>query len=259
MSLEQMNNLLPTYLLALVRITGVVMFAPVIGSHTIPRRIKITIAMALTLGLLPAIPPAQSVPSNLGILGVGIASELAFGIAIGLCANLAFVAAQWAGEMAGQQMGFTLSGLMDPEAGAQGSVLGDFYLMFSLVVFLLVNGHHALIRGLGASFSSLPLLSVSMNRNILDLFLGLLQSATILSLQLAAPLLITMLIVDFSLGLMARVVPQINVLALSLSVRSAAGLIVLLLIAALTATTLGSSLVTWMKTIQTLWNRSPIF
>ncbi len=259
MSLEQLNNLLPTYLLALVRIAGVVMFAPVIGSRSIPLKIKIAIPMALALGLLPSIPQAQSVPNNLGILGAGIASELFFGIAIGLCANLVFVAAQWAGEMAGQQMGFTLSGLMDPEAGAQGSVLGDFYLMFSLIVFLLINGHHALIRGIAASFASLPLLSISFNRNILDLFVGLLQSATILSLQLAAPLLITMLIVDVSLGLMARVVPQINVLAMSLSVRSAAGLIVLLLITSLTATTLGSSLLNWMKTVPTLWTHSPSF
>jgi flagellar biosynthetic protein FliR len=259
MALEQVNHLLPTYLLALVRVVGVVMFAPVIGSALIDRKTKITIAMALTLGLLPSIPVAKVVPGNLGMLGVGVASELVFGIAIGLCANLGFVAAHWAGEMAGQQMGFTLSGIMDPEAGAQGSVLGDFYLVFALVVFLLINGHHALIRGLAASFGALPLLSVSMNRGMLDLLIGLLQSATVLALQLAAPLLVTMLIVDVSLGLMARVVPQINVLAMSLSVRSAVGLVVLLMMVAVTTTTLGSSLTVWMKAVSNLWTRSPSF
>jgi flagellar biosynthetic protein FliR len=181
--------------------------------------------------------------------------EVVFGIALGVCSNLVFLAAQWAGEMAGQQMGFTLSGLLDPHGGAQGSVLGDFYLTFALVIFLLLNGHHFLVRGLAQSFQALPLLSLHVGRGIFDLFINLLTSATVLSLQLAAPILVTMLIVDVALGLAARVMPQVNAMALAMSVRSAVGLVVLVVITAVTAKAIGSSINNWMSGLQNVWLR----
>ena len=253
MSLEQLNILLPTYLMASCRVIGVVWFAPVLCSASVPRRIRIGIALALTLGLLPAIPHVDVLPMSIWQTSAAIAGEVVFGITLGLCANLVFVAAHWAGEMAGQQMGFTLSGLIDPQSGSQGSVVGDFYLILATVVFLLINGHHALIRGLQGTFESLPLMSVSLNRNLLDVFVGLLQSATVLSLQLAAPLLLTMLIVDIAIGVMSRVVPQMNVMIMAMSVRSAVGLVVLLLLGALTVKAFGSAMTGWMKAIDVLW------
>lgn len=253
MGLPQVIALLPTYLLALVRIGGVVMFAPIIGTSLVPRRVKVIVALALTLGLLPAIPLVHALPKSGGLLILAIASELVFGMAIGLAANLAFMAAQWAGELIGQQMGFTLSGLLDPEAGAQDSLFSDFYLMLAIVVFLLVEGHLALIQGLAASFQTLPLMSAQINHHLLDVLVGLLQAATVLALELAAPLIVTMLLVDIVLGLMTRIVPQMGVMAMALSIRSAIGLIVILAIAALTAGMLGSTMMSWMKMIGTLW------
>ena len=153
-------------------------------------------------------------------------------------------------------MGFTLSGLMDPHTGTQSSIISEFYLIFAAVVFLLINGHHALIRGVGASFEALPLMSITINRSLFDTFIGLVQSATILSLQLAAPLLLTMIIVDFALGVMTRIVPQMNVMMMTMSIRGAVGLVVLLLLAALTAHALGSGMTSWMKSLDTFWTPS---
>ena len=252
MSLDQLNILLPTYLLAACRVAGVVAFAPVLSSTAIPRKIQVTIALAITLGLLPALHD-QHVAQLSPALFLCAALEFCFGIAIGMSANLVFLAAHWTGEMIGQQMGFTLSGLLDPHTGSESSVLGETYLAFAALVFLLINGHHALIRALGATFQSLPLLSISLNRNLFDTFIGLLQSATILSLQLAAPLLLTMLIVDFSLGVMTRVVPQLNVMAMGMSLRSAVGLVLLLVLIALTAKALGSAMTGWMRSLDLLW------
>jgi len=252
MSAEQLNILLPTYLLAACRVAGVVLFAPVLSSSSIPRKVQIAIALGLTVGLLPGLSPGIAIP------GVGaaicFAAEFIFGAALGMCANLVFIAAQWAGEMAGQQLGFTLSGIIDPTTGAETSIIGNLYLLLAAVVFLLINGHHALIRGVGASFQSLPLGSIALNRGLLDTGVGLLQSATILSLQLAAPLLFTMLIVDFSLGVAARVIPQMNVMALGMSIRAAVGLILLLVLGAVTVRALASTTSAWMKAIDLLYS-----
>jgi flagellar biosynthetic protein FliR len=250
MSLEQLNLLLPAMLLTACRFAGIVAFAPVLGNGAIPRKVQLMIVLALTLGMTPRLHPIEH--TTLGMFLAGGASELIFGIALGMCANLVFIAAQWAGEMIGQQMGFTLSGLMDPHTGTENSVVGELYLATAAVVFLLVNGHHALIRGVAASFETLPLLSISLNRNLLDVMVGLLQSATILSLQLAAPLLLTMLIVDFSLGVMTRIVPQMNVMAMGMSIRSAVGLIILLVLAAVTVNAFGSAMSGWMNSLTNL-------
>jgi flagellar biosynthesis protein FliR len=249
-SAEELNILLPTYLLAACRVAGVVLFAPVLSSSSIPRKVQIAIALGITLGLMPTIPTVAV--SSFASLPIAISAELAFGIALGMCANLVFLAAQWAGEMAGQQLGFTLSGIIDPTTGAETSIIGNLYLLLASVVFLLVNGHHALIRGVGASFQSLPLGSIALSRGLFDTTVGLLQSATILCLQLAAPLLFTMLIVDFSLGIAARVIPQMNVMALGMSIRAAVGLILLLILGAVTVRALASATNGWMKTIDLL-------
>jgi flagellar biosynthetic protein FliR len=248
-SAEQLDILLPTYLLAACRVAGVVLFAPVLSSSNIPRKVQIGIALCIAVGLMPTIPNVHVTTASMPI---AIAAEIGFGIALGMCANLVFLAAQWAGEMVGQQLGFTLSGIIDPTTGAETSIIGNLYLVLAGVVFLLVNGHHALIRGVGASFQSLPLGAISMDRSLLDTFAGLVQSATILSLQLAAPLLFTMVIVDFSLGVAARVVPQMNVMALGMSIRAAVGLVLLLVLGAVTVRALASATNTWMKTIDLL-------
>src|SRR5205814_3021702 len=130
---------------------------------------------------------------------------------------------------------------------------GNFYMTLGLVVFLLMNGHHALVRGLHEGFRSLPLMSVQWDRRMLDVFAGLLQSCTVLALQLAAPMLLSMLMVDVCLGVASRVVPQMNVLALGVSLRAAVGLIVLMLAAAMLTRGLGHAMSGWMRMIDGLW------
>ena len=167
---------------------------------------------------------------------IGLASPLAtavliktfvFGWAIGLGLGLTFVAVTWAGEIIGQQMGLGLGQVYDPQFGAGGSTVGELYFMLALVVFLCANGHHALLRGVAGSFEALPVLSLTAYAGILDLLAGLLTAATTLAVQLASPLLITVLVVDLMLGFIGKTVPQLNVMSAGLTLRAGAGLAVL--------------------------------
>ena len=133
-------------------------------------------------------------------VAIGIGGELAFGLAMGMVLSFVFIAVQWAGEMIGQQMGFNLSEVFDPQFGAQGSLIGDVYFMLTLVVFLIAGGHRAMLQGVHASFDVLPLLSLGIDQSLLDLMLQLFQAATMLAFRLAAPMLVTMLVVDLTLG-----------------------------------------------------------
>jgi flagellar biosynthetic protein FliR len=173
MSIDDLLQTVPTFALVLFRVAGMMLFAPLFGSARIPRRIKALLVIILALGLVPGVPRPVEMPESMWQLALGIGGELIFGLAMGMVLSFTFIAAQWAGEMIGQQMGLNLSEVFDPQFGAQGSIVGEFYFMLTLVIFLAVGGHHAMIRAVRASFDALPLLSVGMTHPLLDTLTGL--------------------------------------------------------------------------------------
>jgi flagellar biosynthetic protein FliR len=178
---------------------------------------------------------------------------MAFGFAMGMVQSFTFIAAQWAGEIIGQQMGFNLSEVFDPQFGAQGSIVGDMYFMLTLVVFLVIGGHHEMLRGVRDSFVSLELLSLGVNENLFDTLIGFFTAATKLAFRLAAPMLVTMLVVDLALGLVGKIMPQMNVMAMGLSLRSALGLVIVILGLSMTNDALRSSLAQAMGAVRHAW------
>jgi flagellar biosynthetic protein FliR len=255
MSIEQALALIPSYVLVFFRITGMMVFAPLFGSARIPGRVKVLFAAILAIGFLGAVPADVKLPQTTWALAVGIGGELAFGIAMGMALAFAFIAAQWAGEMIGQQMGLNMSEVLDPQFGAQSSLIGDLYFMLTLVVFLLVRGHHAMLRGVHASFQSLPLLSVGIDQNMMDVLVNMLSACTMLALQLAAPMLVTMLIVDLALGFVGKTMPQINVMSAGLSMRSALGMVVVITGLMLTSQIMRSALIDAMQAVASGWSK----
>ncbi len=226
---------LPVYVLVMFRIAGMMIFAPLLGSAVIPKRVKALIALVLAMSIARGLTPPAVPVNSLPLLAVGIAGEIIFGLSIGMMLSLVFIATQWTGEVVGQQMGLNLAETFDPEFGASGSIIGNLYFMLSLVIFISVNGHESMLRGVRASFDALPLLSVGINQSLLSMFLGLFEAATELALQLAAPVLVTLLIVDLALGFIGKTMPQLNVMSAGLTVRSMVGMLVLIIGISLTS------------------------
>jgi flagellar biosynthetic protein FliR len=224
----QALQFVPVFVLVFFRLAGMMLFAPLFGSANVPKRVKVLLVLVLAMGMTSTVKRPPVLPATTWELALGVGGEMAFGLAMGMVMSFVFIAAQWGGEIIGQQMGFNLSEVFDPQFGAQGSLIGDAYFMLTLVVFLLVGGHRAMLQGVHASFEVLPLLSVGMNESLLRMLAGLLMSATVLAIQLAAPMLVTMLVVDLVLGLIGKTMPQMNVMAAGLSLRSALGILVLI-------------------------------
>ena len=253
MSALELIALVPTFVLAFFRIAGMMLFAPLFGSSRIPRRVKLMLALVLAMSVTPGIDgPADFPPTTWG-LTAGIAGEMLFGLAMGMIQSFVFIAAQWAGEMIGQQMGFNLSEVIDPQFGAQGSLVGDMYFMLTLVVFLAIGGHRAMLHGVHDSFTHLPLLSLHVNDTLFETLLDFFQGATILAVRLAAPMLVTMLVVDLSLGLIGKILPQMNIMAVGLSLRSALGMLVVILGLGLTNSVIEDGLEDAMVGVQAAW------
>jgi flagellar biosynthetic protein FliR len=242
MPLDEALQFVPTYVLVLFRISGLMIFAPLLGSSRIPKRVKALLAMVLAAAMCTSVQAPPALPQTTWELALGIGGELAFGLAMGMVLSFTFIAAQWAGEIIGQQMGLNISEVLDPQYGGGGSLVGDLYFLLTLLIFLIIGGHRQMITGIWSSFKFLPLMSLGIDRPLLDTIVGLFQSCTTLAMQLAAPMLVTMLVVDLALGCIGKTMPQINVMTAGLSIRALLGMLVMLIGIALTAEVISGSL-----------------
>jgi flagellar biosynthetic protein FliR len=120
-------------------------------------------------------------------------------------------------------------------------------------VFLVIGGHHEMLRGVRDSFLSFELLSLGVNENLFDSLIGFFTAATTLAIRLAAPMLVTMLVVDLALGLIGKIMPQMNVMAMGLSLRSALGLVIVILGLSMTNDGLRTNLMQAMGAVRQAW------
>ena len=249
----ELFQFVPTFVLVFFRIAGMMLFAPLFGSTRIPKRVKVLFVSVLTMGVAAGITTPVQLPETTWELAAAIGGEMAFGLAMGMVLSLVFVAAQWAGELIGQQMGLNLSEVFDPQFGGSGSVLGEMYFMLTLAVFLMLDGHHEMLRGVRDSFDALPLLSVGVDRPLFDTVAGLVGGATVLAIRLAAPMLVTMLIVDLVLGLIGKTMPQMNVMSAGLTLRAIVGMVIVIFGLSMTSTVISESLWEGMQNVRLGW------
>lgn len=244
----------PTFAAVLVRVGAMFLFAPLFGSGRIPKRVKAAIALVLALAITPTVAKV-AFPPTVFHLTAAIAGELLFGLAMGMVMSLVFVAAQWAGEVLGQQLGFTLGAVFDPQYGGAGSVISDLLYMLTLVIFLALRGHHAMLMGLRDSFEALPLFTAGMAGvgGGLEIVAGLLLGCTSLTLKLAAPVLVAMLVSDVVLGFVSKTMPQLNVMSAGNSVRALLGMLVIAAGLTFTSETMTDALLDSISNVRKAW------
>ena len=219
------------YLLLLCRVGGVMAAAPLVGSERLPARLKAALAMAVALVLAPTVervPESHAVASHAMAsgsaleMGLTAAGELVLGLAIGFGARLIFSAVQMAGEMADMQSAFGFAGVVSPQTGERTSVIGQLQMSVAWLVFLAADGHHAVLRGLGASLTAVPLGTGSaLCAPALTQVVGSLIAT---SVRIAAPIVGAVILADFALGLLTRAAPQMNLLAIGFPIKLAVGL-----------------------------------
>lgn len=201
------------FLLALFRVAGIVGAMPVLGGRAVPARVKLALALVLTLVLLPALPLERWPLQPHGIwqwLGLA-AHELLFGILLGFAAQVPVLAMQLAGELIGLQMGFGIAAVLDPEAGGQENLIAGLLQVVALLLFLTFDGHHVVLRALADSFRAVPPGGLALSPDLLGEGIRLTGRLLELGLRLGAPVLAALLLAEAGLGLVARTVPQMNI------------------------------------------------
>ena len=221
-----------------IRVSLVVLFLPFFGSGGIPNRIKAALTIALTACLYPAyMPPAASLV-NVNWLSVFF-GETFIGLALGLSLHFIFEAVQLAGTLCGVQLGYSLETLIDPQTKAQSPVIATFYNMIAILIFLQLNVHHWVLRGLAESFDYLPPGAIVNGQAMAAELIRASGVMLSVGIQIAAPIMLAAFMIDIALGFIGRAAPQIPVMLVGISVKDLVGLAML-----------GSTLAFWPRQLE---------
>jgi len=207
----------------LTRVLAVLAAAPVLGQTRVHSRVRIGLAICIVLVIAPTLPPMPQVAPGSAMGVLILAYQMIIGLAIGFALRLVFTAVEMAGDLVGLQMGLGFAMFYDPANVQHTPILGQFLGLLATLVFLAINGHLLVISALIESFHTLPITLEPLNGGF---FQTLARHGAIIflaGLQLALPLIVTMLVVNLALGVLTRAAPQLNIFAVGFPVTLAIG------------------------------------
>lgn len=209
----ELVNFVAAFLWPLFRVAGLMMTAPVFGAKTVPVRIRLGLSVVVTIMLLPLLPAVAvtDVFSPASILTS--AMQLLIGVVMGFTLQLVLAAVITGGQAVAMQMGLGFAAMVDPQNGTQTPVLSQFYVIMVVLVYLGLNGHLVLFEVLIDSFTWMPVGEgglVFADFETLVRWGGVVFSG---ALGLAMPAIASLLIVNFTFGIMTRAAPQLNIFA----------------------------------------------
>jgi flagellar biosynthetic protein FliR len=201
-----------TFMLVFARIGAMVMLLPGLGESNIPVRVKLAIALLLTLIILPLHRNAYHVDLNsMTSLMVLMVYEIIIGIVLGATARVTLSALQVAGSVIAQQLGLGFVTAVDPTQGQQGLLIGNFLTMLGITLLFATDTHHLVIAALNESYRIFSPGEAMPTGDVAALATRAFAAAFKIGMQLAAPFLVFGLVFNIGLGVLARLMPQMQV------------------------------------------------
>lgn len=212
-----------------IRITAFMVISPVFSQKGIPNITKMIVAAALMIVTISSVSNFDPI-DNLFLFAFVVWKEVLFGLAMGFLSQLVFTGVEIAGQMIDFQVGFSMAQAFDPTFGMMTSQYGKLYYWLTLMMVFLTNLHHYLIKGVINSFQLVPIGAVNMEGTTVEGVIKLFSLTFEMAIHLAAPLVVSAVIVDLLLGMLSRTIPQINVLMMGMPMKTTISFIMFLLI-----------------------------
>lgn len=208
----------------MARILSALMTAPIFSQRNVPAAVKIVLAaflawLLVSPGGIPNRAPAAAVPWLLGLGG-----EVLVGLLLGILSSLAFWAVNMAGELVGLQMGWGFPATLHASFDTSPAPTGQLYAMLAILVFLCTNGYQWWLKALADTFTAAPPFALVMNGLQVDRMVSLMSALFAGAIQLALPILGTMIFVEVVLGFLSRIMPQFNAWAFGMPLKIGVGL-----------------------------------
>lgn len=223
----EVSHWIGRYLYPFARISGLLMVMPLIGSRMVPVRIRLLLAVSITIVVVPVLPPFPAADAlSLNSLVI-ILQQVLIGIALGFVMELVTQIFVIAGQLIAMQTGLGIATTVDPSQGASVVVVSQWLLFLVSLVFLSLNGHLVMIEILVDSFRTLPVGVSGFSAEQFGLIVtwsGWMFAAAVV---IAIPAMTALLIVNLAFGVMTRAAPQLNIFALGFPVTMIVGLFVL--------------------------------
>lgn len=208
----------------LVRPGAVVMATPLFGTPFAPALVRLGLTVLLAFAAAPIVPvPDVNAP---GVLTLVTVREFMIGLAIGLAVRLLVAVAEGAGHLTGYQVGLSFGAMIDPQSGVRNTTLAILYTNLALVLCLLLDVHHEVVRAWIASYQALPIGIGGIDASLWTMVTRALGFIFIGALRLAAPVIAVLLVVEVMMGLMSRAAPSLNLLVVGAPLRLPVGLLV---------------------------------
>jgi flagellar biosynthetic protein FliR len=239
-------NFLPalaaTFMLIFARIGTMVMLLPGLGELSVPVRVRLTVALVLVAVLLPLHQRAYQVDlRSFGPLIALLGQELFIGAVLGLTARLTIAGLQIAGNVIAQQLGLGFVTAVDPTQGQQSVIVGNFLTILGVTLIFATDLHHLVIAALDDSYTLFHPGEIPLLGDVAALTTRTVAAAFRIGIQLSAPFLVFGLLFNLGLGVLARLMPQMQVFFVGLPLSILLGFLILILVlAAMMTTFIGS-------------------
>ena len=212
-----------------LRVLALFSALPVLGTRTVPLRVRVALAFFVALAAQPVLPPLPSEVATIAldapVAALLVAQQVIVGLALGFAVRLVFAAVEYAGEVIGLQMGLNFAGFFDPVTASQGTATGRFFGTAVAWLFVVINGHLIVIAAVVASFTAFPVgpEPFAFVRQLQPHQWG--AELFRLGLWIALPIVAMLLFVNLVLGLISRVAAQMNIFAIGFPITVGVGLL----------------------------------
>ena len=215
------------FLLILLRVSALLIVAPIFGHRLFLARAKVGLAVMVSMVIFPTV-DRFDVPVGFLPYAVMMVGEVIMGLVIGYAVLLLFIGIQFAGQLAGLQMGFGIVNVIDPASHDQVSIIGQFLNILAILLMLTLDGHHIILNGLMTSFDAVPLGGVVLKALVAHKMIALTAEVFVIAIKVSAPIMIALFLISTAMGVLARTVPQMNVFIVGFPVQLAVGMSVLM-------------------------------
>jgi flagellar biosynthetic protein FliR len=225
-----LSGIVLTYLLVFCRVGAMVMLLPAIGEMTVPTPVRLVLALGITVALTPQVQasyPGVSPQSTMALV-ILIGQEVTAGVLVGAMARIIMSALQVAGYLIATQIGLAYAQTIDPTQNTQGAVVGNFMSLLGTTLIFMTNLHHLAIAAIAGSYHMIPPGGHLPTADMAQLVIQLTSSSFALGFQLAAPFLVFGFAVYAGLGVLARLMPQLQIFFVAVPINIMCGFLIML-------------------------------
>lgn len=217
------------FALILLRIIAFVFSAAVFSSQSITIPVKVLFSLVLSFLIFSLHQAELKSVANFSenIISLSV-QELFIGLVIGLITRLFFFTVSMAGDLISTSMGLNTAQIFNPISGSNSNAMEQFQILLATLVFFSLQGHHLLIQSMSESFNLIPVAREGISFKSFPEVVGLGGNLMEIALKMSAPIVISIFIINITMGILGRAVPQLNVLMTSLSVTLAIGILILI-------------------------------